>query len=70
MPAASAKRRDALEVLAGENFRRCHHRALRAGLDSNGHGEKRHDGLAGADIALQKPQHPLWLGQISLDLRH
>ena len=30
---------------------------LPPGLDRAGHGEERDDGLAGADIALQEPQH-------------
>ena len=53
------ERRDALEMLAGEDFGRRHQRRLPPGLDHVGHGEQRDDRLAGADVALQQPQHAL-----------
>ena len=64
MPARFGQRRDGLEMLAREDFGRRHQRGLRAGLDDGGRGEQRDDGLAGADIALQQPQHALRLGEI------
>ena len=48
-------------MLARENFGRRHQRRLAAGLDHGRGGEQRHHGLAGADIALQQPQHAGWL---------
>ena len=40
-------------------FGRRHQRRLQAGFHRAQHGQQRHDGLAGADIALQQPQHAL-----------
>ena len=61
---ALGQRRDGLDVLARENFGRRHQRRLLAGLDDGGGREQRNHGLAGADIALQQPQHPHRLLQI------
>ena len=65
MPAASASGAMVCEMLPREDFGRRHQRGLAAGLDHGGGGEQRHDGLAGADIALQQPQHALaaWRGR-------
>ena len=45
------------EVLLGQRLGRRHQRALLAGLDRAQEGVERDDGLAGADLALQKPLH-------------
>ncbi len=55
-------------VLAREDFRRRHQRALRAAfhrIQQCGHGDHR---LARADIALQQPQHARWARHIRFDL--
>ena len=67
-PAASAKRRDGLEMLAGEDFGRRHEGGLASGFDHGRGGEQRHHGLAGADIALQQPQHALRQSEIVDDV--
>ena len=64
------QRRDGFEMLAGEHFRRRHQRRLRAGLHRDGHGEQRDDRLAGADVALQQPQHAARRAHVGLDLAH
>ena len=64
---ALGERRDGLDVLARQNFRRRHQRGLLAGLGDGGGREQRHHGLAGADIALQQPQHAHRLAQILRD---
>ena len=61
------ERRDPLEVLAGEHFGRRHHRGLPSRLDHVGHREQRDDGFARADVALQKPDHPLRGPEIRAD---
>ena len=61
---ALGQRRDGLDVLAREDFGRRHQRGLLAGLGDGRGGEQRHHRLAGADIALQQPQHPHRLAQI------
>ena len=61
---AFGQRGDGLDVLAREDFGRRHQRGLLAGLGDGGRGEQRHHRLAGADIALQQPQHPHRLAQI------
>ena len=65
MPAAAASGAMVLEMLARQDFGRRHQGRLAAGLDHGGGGEQRHHGLAGADIALQQPQHALaaWRGR-------
>ncbi len=67
-PSASGERRHAIEMLPGQNFRRRHHRRLPAGLDHFGHGEKRHDRLARADVALQQPDHALVGPEVGADV--
>ncbi len=56
-------------MLLGENFGRRHQRRLRAGLDRAQHGEQRHQGFAGADIALQQAQHAVRGSKIGVDFR-
>ena len=58
------ERRDGGVVLARQDFGRRHQRRLPAAFDDGRGGEQRHHGLAGADVALQQPQHPLGLGEI------
>ena len=67
-PAASASGAMVVEMLARQDFGRRHQRGLAAGLVTARGGEQRHHGLAGADVALQQPQHALGLGQIGDDL--
>ena len=55
-------------MLARQDFGRRHERGLPAGFDHGGGGEQRDDGLAGADIALQQPQHALRQSQIGDDV--
>ena len=61
---------DGGEVLPRQNFGRRHQRGLPAGLDHGRGGQQRDHGLAGADIALQQPQHPVRLGEIGDDVGH
>ena len=51
------ERRDGGEMLARQNLGRRHERRLPAGFDHGRGGEQRHHGLAGADVAMQEPQH-------------
>ena len=67
---ALGQRRDGLDVLAGEDFGWRHQRRLLAGFRHGGRCEQRHHGLAGADVALQQPQHPHRLQQILDDGGH
>ena len=62
------ERRDGREMLARQDFGRRHQRGLPAGLDHGRGGEQRHHGLAGADVALQQPQHALRLREIGDDV--
>ena len=62
------QRRDGVEMLAGEDLGRRHEGGLAAGFDHGRRGEQRHHGLAGADIALQQPQHALRQGEIVDDV--
>jgi len=55
-------------MLAREDLRRRHHRRLPSGLDGTRHGEQAHDGLAGADIALEEAQHALVADHVLADL--
>ena len=68
MPAASASGAIVLQMLAREDFGRRHQGGLPAGLDHGRGREQRHHGLAGADVALQQPQHALGLRQIGDDV--
>src|SRR5262245_66546310 len=56
-------------MLTREKLGRRHERGLRSGLDRGRHGEKGDDGLAATDVALQKPQHAVGVGEIGVDLR-
>jgi hypothetical protein len=51
------QRRDGGKMLARQNFRRRHQRGLPAGLDDGRRRKQRDHRLAGADIAVQEPQH-------------
>ena len=62
------QRRDGGEMLARQDFGRRHQRGLAAGLDHGRGGEQRHHGLAGADVALQQPDHAVRLRQIGDDV--
>jgi len=62
------ERRDGLEVLARQNLGR-RHQGAGPGRDRGRAGEQRHHGLAGADIALQQPQHAVGLGEVAHDVR-
>ncbi len=55
-------------MLTGENFGRRHQHRLSAGLHRRRHGHQRHQRLAGADIALQQPQHAVFAGHIGQDI--
>ena len=68
MPAVVGERRDGVEMLPRQDFGRRHQRRLPAGLDHGRGGEQRHHGLAGADVALQQPQHALGLGEVGDDV--
>ena len=57
------------EVLLGEQLGRRHERDLVARLDHGERREQRHQRLAAADVALEKPPHRMGCGEIGLDLR-
>ena len=63
------ERPDGGEMLARENLRRRHQGGLSSGLDHMGHRQQGDDGLAGADVALQQPQHALVAFEIGGNLR-
>ena len=63
-----AERRQGAEVLAREHLGRRHQRGLGAGLDRPEHGQRGDQGLAGADIALQQPEHAVRRGHVGVDL--
>ena len=67
-PGGFGERAHPLEMLARKNFGRRHQRRLPPGFDDCRHRQQRDDGLAGADIALQQPQHALGRGEIGADL--
>ena len=56
--------RDRSVVLARQDFGRRHERRLAAGLDHGRGGEQGDEGLARADVAVEKPQHAVRLRQI------
>ena len=62
------QRRDRIEMLAGEDFGRRHEGGLAAGFDHRRGGDQRHHGLAGADVALQQPQHALRARKVGDDV--
>ena len=51
-------------MLAREDFRRRHQRRLPPRFDDLRHGEQGDDRLAGADVALQQPDHPFRAGEV------
>ncbi len=66
-PGLVGQRRDCCKMLARQDFGRRHQCRLRAGLGRARHRQQRHHRLAGADIALQQPQHALGPGQVGED---
>ena len=62
------QRRDGLEMLTGENFGRRHEGSLPPGFDHRRRRDQRHHGFAGADVALQQPQHALRAGEVGDDV--
>ena len=56
------------EMLLGENLGGRHDRRLVAGLHRRAHGERRHHGLARADVALQQPVHRVRRGHVAPDV--
>ena len=62
------QRRHGVGMLARQHLGRGHQGRLRAALDSHSHGHQRHHRLAGADVALQQPQHAMRGGHVLGDL--
>lgn len=56
------------EVLAGKHLCRCHQRALRPTLGHIRHGQKGHQRLTSANIALQQPHHTIFGGKVGAKL--
>ena len=54
-------------MLARQYLCRRHQCSLATGFDGPRHGEQRDDRLAGADIALEKPQHAFGIGKVGVD---
>ena len=67
-----AERREPLaelaQVLLGEDFGGRHHRGLAAGVDRRQAADRRDDGLAAADVALQQTLHRMRLREVAQDL--
>jgi hypothetical protein len=59
---------DGGEVLPCQDFRWCHQRRLPAGFDHRRSRQQCDHGFARADIAVQKPQHPVRLREIGDDI--
>ena len=59
---------DGAVVLLGEHLGRREEGGLAAGVDHPQHRPERHEGLAGADLALEQTVHRVRLGQVVLDL--
>ncbi len=59
---------DGGKMLAGQDFGRRHQHRLAAAFDRRQHGDERHDRLAGTDVALQQPQHPVLAGHVVQDV--
>ena len=55
-------------MLLGQNFGRRHECDLIARLDRLQGGQRRHHGLAAADVALQQSLHWFSLGKVASDL--
>ena len=68
MPASAASGAIGGEMLARQNLGRRHERGLASGFDHGRGGQQRDDGLAGADVAMQQPQHAVRLRQIGDDV--
>ena len=62
-------RGDRAVVLLREHLGRREQRGLAAGVDDGEHRPQRHDGLAGADLALEQPVHRVLAGQVGRDRR-
>ncbi len=62
------QRRDRIEMLAREQLGRRHESGLPSGLDHAGRGDQRHHRFAGADVALQQPQHALRQSEVVDDV--
>ena len=60
--------REVLEVLFRQNFGRGHERDVVAAFQRHQRAARRHDRLAGADIALQQPSHRVRAGQVLAQL--
>ena len=67
-PGRGCQRRDGVEMLPRQDLGRRHQRGLTAAFDHGRGSKQRHHGLAGADVALQQPQHAFGLGQIGDDV--
>ena len=63
-PARPEQRGDRPVVLLREHLGRRQQRRLPAGVHHLEHGAHRHEGLAGADLALQQPVHRVGAGQV------
>ncbi len=62
------QRRDGVEMLAREDFGRRHEGGLPPGFDHGRRRDQRDHGFAGADIALQQPQHALRASEVGDDV--
>ena len=67
-PCGTAKPFKTPQMLPGEQFSGRHQGSLGAGFHRAQHGHQRHQGFAGADIALQQAQHPPGCRQISINI--
>ena len=67
-PGRLRERRQPLGMLARQDFGRRHQHGLPAGLGGGCHRQQRDHRLAGADIALQQPQHALGLLHVVMDI--
>ena len=56
-------------VLLRQHLGRRHERGLFAGFHRAQHRQDGDEGLAGADVALQEPEHPPFGGEVGVDLR-
>ena len=54
-------------MLLGQHLRRRQQHRLAAAVDDGEHGAQRHDGLSGADFALQQPMHRVVAGEVGGD---
>ena len=56
------------EMLSGEHFCGREHRGLSSRIDGSEHRTQRHDGLAGADVAVEQAMHRRSPADVCLDL--